>query len=230
MNHPRFPFISILIATMLLFGDMPFAAAQKNNAKSKSNAVTEEHHDNLNKRDAKGRKQGIWFNRQEPLRGEPGYMEFGSYQDDRKTGLWYKLDDLARLMAIENFTKGVLNGESQYYDKGRLVCIGNYRGLNPDSKFDSFYVTNPLTYLDSMVVIPSERGSLKHGLWRYYDPLTGQLKLEEEYQVDDLIRKKEFFISSTEDSSYIKKREDELPHNQHPRGIKPSHKPPKYSY
>ncbi len=209
---------------------LPAEAQINHQSNNKDNTPREEHQDSLNKTDGQNRKQGMWFYSHEALRGEPAYMEFGSYQDGRKSGLWYKVDKFGQLMAIENFSNNVRNGTSQYYQNGRLVCTGNYRGLNPDNKFDSIYVTNPITYLDTLVIVPSEKGSLKHGTWRYYNPVTGQLEREEEYQVDDLISSKRFTIASTLDSNYIKKREAELPHNKFPKGIKPSHKPPKYTY
>lgn len=42
--------------------------------------------DTLNRVDVNGKKQGIWVNRVEALRGEPGYEEEGYYLDDRKRG------------------------------------------------------------------------------------------------------------------------------------------------
>ncbi len=207
-----------------------FAQQKSKTHQPASVSKKETNDDNLNKKDSKGKKQGMWLNKQEAAMGEPAYMEFGSYQDDRKTGMWYKIDFMGRIQSLENYSKGVLNGQSQYYNKGQLVCIGHYRGLNPDNKFDTFYVTIPETHLDSLVILPSERGTLKHGLWRYYDPSSGQLTLEEEYQVDELIRSKKYYISETKDSVYINKRKADLPHNKTPKGLKPSHKPPKYTY
>lgn len=192
---------------------------------------TDDHHDGLNQVDQHNLKQGTWFTNHKALRGEPAFMEFGNYSDNQKSGLWYKLDDNGQLMAIQNYRKGVLDGQSQFYENGKLVCIGTYRGLNPDTKYDSIWVTDPGTQLDSLVVVPSERGSLKHGLWRYYDPLTGQLTMEEEYQVDDLLYRKRFEVVSTQtDSLYIRNIQKNMPHNKYPNGIKSKHKQHKYIY
>ena len=172
----------------------------------------------------------MWYYEAEALRGEPAYKEFGSYKDDARTGLWYKLDKEDQLMAIENYKKGVLNGEVQYYTKGKLSCIGHYRGLNPDNKLDSVWVTDPVTYTDTMVIVPTERGSLKHGRWRYYDPITGKLTREEEYQVDNLISEKEYEFVSKSDSLIIERRKANLPHMTNPSGKNPRRRTPKYTY
>jgi antitoxin component YwqK of YwqJK toxin-antitoxin module len=176
--------------------------------------VKKETDDSLNRTDDRKQKQGTWFYKREALRGEPAYSEFGNYKDDRKTGHWIKLDGENRLVSIENYTRGALNGESQYYENGKLICIGHYRGLNPDNKVDSIWVTDPLTYEEVLVMVPTERGSMKHGLWRYYDPNTGQLTREEEYQIDDLIFTKDFQFTATTDSTRLKKRIENMPHNK----------------
>lgn len=146
----------------------------------------------LNKRDAQNRKQGTWFIKKEAIHGEPAYMTFGSYVDDKKQGLWYKLDAHGELESIQNYNSGELNGTSRYYEQGRLVCIGNFRSLNSDQKLDSIWVTDPVTTYQKLVVVPSEQGTVRHGLWRYYDFESGQLIKEERYQIDELISSKDF--------------------------------------
>lgn len=155
----------------------------------------------LNRKDTQGRRQGLWYIEKEAFRGNEGYIAFGRYVDSKKQGLWYRMDQLGRLISIKNFSNGVLNGTSQYYQKGNLVCIGNFRGLNPENEFDSIWVRNPISGYDTLVAIPSEKGSVKHGLWRYYSPVTGQLIAEEKYQVDNLLSRKEFQQKVTDSSS-----------------------------
>jgi len=191
-----------------------FVAFAQNRKATVKPARTEEQKDNLNKTDAQNRKQGLWFYKREARLGEPLYYEYGNYQNDRKTGLWTKLDAEQSLMATENYTRGVLNGTAQYYERGRLVCIGHYRGLNQDYKYDSVAVTDPITLIDSIVVVPTDIGYTKHGLWRYYDAATGQMTREEEYQVDNLIREKEFHHYSKSDSAAVQQRQEQFPHNK----------------
>lgn len=200
--------------SVALTGSWSLFAQQSSKKNARPPAKKEEKKDNLNKTDASNRKQGLWFYRHEARMGEPLYYEYGNYRDDRKTGVWTKLDSEQQLQAIEHYYLGVLNGTAHYYEKGRLVCIGNYRGVYSANKHDSIWVTNPTTYEDTLVALPPETGSSRHGIWRYYDPETGQMTMEEEYQVDDLIYRKEFHHISKEDSIRIKRRNDNLPHNR----------------
>lgn len=157
--------------------------------------------ENLNKTDSKKRKQGMWFYRIPAKFGDPGYMEFGSYKDNQKTGIWYKLSSDAQLMAIENYKKGLLDGQAQYFENGKLAIIGNYRGIYSKYAYDTFNVIHPETMLDTLVVVPSERGTTKHGTWRYYNPMSGHLVREEEYQVDLLLKEQDFTLPTVKEKS-----------------------------
>lgn len=158
----------------------------------------------LNQIDNRGERQGLWYIDQKEIRGQEGYISFGEFLNDKKQGLWYRMDHLGRLISIRTFSDGALNGTAQYYQNGNLVCIGNFRGLNPKYKIDSIWVVNPVTGYDTMVMIPSEKGTVKHGLWRYYNPVSGQLIAEEKYQVDVLLYRKEFKEQPVTDSLYYK--------------------------
>lgn len=173
--------------------------------------------DNLNKTDKFKNKQGLWYIKVEAIHGEPTYTTFGNFENDKKQGLWYKLDEFGQLKAIETFRHGQLNGNAQYYQHGNLTTIGNYRSLEQSKQLDSIWTTNPITFQDTLIVIPSEYGYVKHGLWRYYDPITGQLISEETYQVDNLIHKTEYHTTSKNDSIYISKKIEALPHNKYPK-------------
>lgn len=191
--------IIISLATVLI--GSPFVFSQnKKEKKALAQTVSEQPKDNLNKVDSKNQKQGLWFFMHEARMGEPRHYEYGNYKDDKKTGIWTKLDNEQQLAATENYQNGVLNGTAQYYEEGHLSCIGNYRGLNQNQTYDSIWVTDPTTLIDSMVVLPTEIGHTKHGIWRYYNINTGHLMREEEYQVDYLIYEKDFRYISTEDS------------------------------
>jgi antitoxin component YwqK of YwqJK toxin-antitoxin module len=175
-------------------------------AKKQSDSTHQE--STLNRTDFNNRKQGTWFFKHPARMGEPAYAEFGNYQDDLKTGLWYKVDADGVILASENYQRNVLHGTAQYYKNGRLVCVGTYRGLNPDNKFDSIEVVDINTGEVYLAVVPSERGTTKHGIWRYYDPVTGHMIREEEYQIDDLIYSNEFTHATRADSAKVTKREE----------------------
>jgi hypothetical protein len=168
-----------------------------------------------NLKDGQGKPQGFWYVQHEARMGEPPFTEFGSYDHGRKTGLWYKVDAEGSLVAVERYANNTLHGESKYFESGRLAVTGIYRGLNPAQDYDTIWVPDPVTGVEKPVVISTERGSLRHGLWRYYDTQTGRLAREEEYQVDDLIAKKVFGLTG-EDSAYYRTRTSNLPHNRNP--------------
>lgn len=165
---------------------------------------------NLNRLDAKQRKQGMWFYDHPVHFGDPGYYEFGTYIDDRKNGLWYTMSKERLLMSIENYKMGELDGPAQYFENGRLVMVGNYRGIFTPYADDTFWVKDPYTLADTMVVTPAERGHTKHGLWRYYDAETGHLIMEREYQVDIILSEKKFSVPEGMKSAPV--QAPKLPH------------------
>lgn len=175
----------------------------------------------INKTDANNRRQGAWYIKTDAYMGEPTTISTGSYIDGRKYGTWYNFDSEWRPISILKYYKGVLNGESQYFENGKLVCVGNWRGLNPDETHDTIWVYDPSDDLDYEVVVPTERGTLKHGIWKYYNGETGQLTKMEEYQVGERIKFKEFKPQLDISEEKRKKLEAQLPHNQKNRKTQP---------
>jgi len=178
----------------------------------------------LNQQDASGRKNGLWWETVAAVRGEPAYSAFGSYDHGLKIGPWYRINEVGDLDAIENYRFNVLNGEVKYFEQGRLVCVGHYRGLNPSQAYDTILVVHPVTGEEKLVSVPTERGALRHGLWQYYDQATGRLTREEEYQVDERISSRTFEIAPR-DSAYYRQREKLMPHNRHDYYKPPKGKP-----
>jgi len=193
--------IQYIVCTATLSGCfVAFGQNKKTVNKAETSVRDEGKKDNLNKIDNQNRKQGLWFYKHEARMGEPLTYEYGQYINDKKEGVWTTLDAEQRLLSTENYNKGVLNGTSQYYEKGRLVCIGNYRGLDQSKEYETITVTDPDTYNDTLVTVRTDIGYTKHGIWRYYNAVTGQMTREEEYQVDNLIFSKEYHFVSTADS------------------------------
>ncbi|HTO14179.1 MAG TPA: hypothetical protein VLZ83_00285 [Edaphocola sp.] len=196
LKNPIFSTI-IIVCVCLLMGQKNQIYAQTNKAKVQNQTKnkiepTPAADDNLNKSDSKNRKQGMWFYNRASQFGDPSYYEFGAYKDDMKTGLWYKLSKDQELISIENYKFNVLDGTAQYYENGKLTTIGNYRGIYTSNKYDTVLVIDPMTTEATYVVVAAEKGYTKHGLWRYYNPISGQLTMEREYQVDILLKEKKF--------------------------------------
>lgn len=181
----------------------------------------------LNKRDSKGVKQGMWLNRISEKRGEPAYSEFGNYLHGQKNGLWYKVNTQGDLVAIENYKKDVFDGEVKYFTNGQVTTVGRFRGLNPDVLVDTIMVEDPVKQTQTLVPIKSDVGSVRHGTWRYYNESTGMIIKVEEYQIDNLIYE-EYFKYSREDSLRLMKRMKNMPDPNISRNNIPTKK--KHSY
>jgi antitoxin component YwqK of YwqJK toxin-antitoxin module len=139
--------------------------------------------DTLNRVDRQGKKQGIWVNHMESLRGEPGYEEEGYYVDDRKEGAWRLFNLMGDMVGKENYHWGFKDGVCQYFSKhGDLVLEQGWKALNPDKVYDTIIVED-VDKLDTYhkVVVKNEGASLKHGTWKYYDSETGTLVRTENY-------------------------------------------------
>jgi antitoxin component YwqK of YwqJK toxin-antitoxin module len=153
--------------------------------------------------------------------GEDAYTEWGSFDHGIRTGVWYRFDSEGEVASIERYRLGMLDGEAKYFERGRLVSVGHYRGLNPGYAFDTIYVVDPVTDVEYKRVISTDRGTVKHGLWQYYDQETGRLVRELDYQIDEVVARKDFTIAAI-DSAWYKRREAAMPHNQ-----KRYYKPPR---
>lgn len=169
--------------------------------------------DDINKLDGNGNRHGTWLLSQAGRMGENSFSEFGVYEHGIKTGVWYKVDGEGELMSVETFKNNVLDGEVKYYDRGKLSSIGHYIGLNPAQPYDTFYVTDPVTDAEVRRIIATERHTMRHGMWRFYDTDNGRLVREEDYQVDELIFQKDYELSK-EDSLYYAQRQLKMPHTK----------------
>lgn len=169
--------------------------------------------DSINQYNSKKQKTGFWiYDAKESLDGF-SYNEIGYYENDKKQGKWIKYDGLGRLIAIENYRNDVLDGESLYFEKGALSLKANFRGLNSDNLYDTFLLIHPVSLEEYQVVVATEKGTTRHGIWKYYNPKVGSVIRMEEYQVDSLIRHFDYYISEKEDPEEIQKVMQEMPHN-----------------
>ncbi len=174
-----------------------------------------------NQRDAAGKAHGLWYVHQEALRGEPELTSFGAYDHGLRTGIWYVSNAQGNIVSIESFKQGVRDGKVQYFENGKLICIGHYRGVYAQNEKDTVHLIDPISLDEYWVSVNTERGSVKHGNWRFYDELSGNLTKEEFYQMDELIFKKDFIVSQA-DSIRYERRNRLLPHSGN--GLQPASK------
>ncbi len=144
--------------------------------------------DTLNATDAKGQKQGKWIVRYDAVRGEPGYEEEGQYIDNRREGTWRRYTLMSDLIAIENYRWGNKDGICQYFNGlGELLREESWRAINPDKIYDTLDVedvNHPETY--RTVIVKNEGAGVKHGTWKFYDPVRGTVVKTETYVVGKL--------------------------------------------
>jgi hypothetical protein len=143
--------------------------------------------DTLNCVDMKGQKQGPWVVRVEDQRGERGYEEEGYYRDGHKEGTWRRYSLQGDLIALENYRWGFLDGRNVYFNYvGELVREESWRAIDPQNPYDTVDVLDPN---DPSRVIRKEivkitSVSVKHGLWKYYDPFRGTIERTEQWHMD----------------------------------------------
>lgn len=139
--------------------------------------------DTLNAVDQQDRKQGKWIHRYEEVRGEPGFEEEGEYVDGRKEGKWRKYTLMGDLIAIENYRWGYKDGVSQYFNAlGELLREESWKALNPDKQYDTLDIED-VDKLNSYkrVIVKNEGAGIRHGSWKYYDPISGFVDKTEIY-------------------------------------------------
>lgn len=147
------------------------------------------HGDSINKVDMSDRKQGKWVERFPALRGNPGYEEEGYYLDDLKVGTWKTYNLMGDKIAEETFRYGNKDGRCRYFTVAGLVREEYWRAPRKLEKqqLDTILVQDPGDpNLYKKVVVKMEGQSMRHGTWRYFDPVYGRVIAEEKYVLDVL--------------------------------------------
>jgi antitoxin component YwqK of YwqJK toxin-antitoxin module len=145
--------------------------------------------DTINKVDKKNLKQGKWVLRTEELRGEPGFEEEGIFKDNLKEGIWRKYNLQGDPIGFETYLHGGKDGLQQYYSPlGELIREESWRGFNPDAPYDTIavYGTGSNEIIDYKIV-KAQQYSVKHGIWKYYETVTGRLLKTEEWKTNNLV-------------------------------------------
>jgi len=161
--------------------------------------------DTLNKVDNKGMKQGKWVMHYDGVREEPGFEEEGVYVNNRKEGGWRVYSLEGDLTGLENYRWGNKEGVCQYFNKaGELIREEGWRAMNPDKAYDTLEIED----IDNLnhyrtVIVKNEGVAIKHGAWKFYDPLTGMIIRTETYTLGK--RELPKSASTTDSASTVKK-------------------------
>lgn len=148
--------------------------------------------DTLNCVDAKGLKQGRWVIKVDDLRGERGYEEEGTFENNKREGTWRRYSLEGDLLAVENYRWGNKNGKNVYFSNmGDPLREESWKAVNPDNPYDTVpvYDVNDPTKIVGSEVVKLEGFSLKHGTWRFYDPLSGHIERTETWFLDKPAKK-----------------------------------------
>ena len=143
--------------------------------------------DTLNCVDVKGKKQGPWIIKVGDLRGERGYEEEGVFEDGHKIGTWRKYSLQGDVIAVENFRWGHKDGRNYYFTyAGQLDREEIWRAIDPKNPFDTVDVLDPNdpSIVLRKEIIKIESASVKHGTWKYYDPMSGTIVSTEEWHMN----------------------------------------------
>ncbi len=128
----------------------------------------------VNQTDAKGMKQGLW----EEI--APAGTSKGTYTNNQKEGCWSSYAQDGKLIRIENFTIGLLNGIVVDIDpRGFLVGEAYYENnlLEGTSK-KYYYGTNPASIIEYV------HGKINGKKKIYYENSAGKIMEESEYKDD----------------------------------------------
>ena len=139
--------------------------------------------DTINRVDKFNRKQGPWWFRYEEVRGEPGFEEEGYFYNDKKQGPWKKFSLMGDLIAREYFIAGHRDGQQLYYNRmGDLIREESWKAIDPAHPYDTIMVPD-IDYPESMIkkIIKHEAAEIKHGVWKYYDPVMGTVTRTETF-------------------------------------------------
>lgn len=145
--------------------------------------------DTLNRVDQSGLKQGPWVVHVDDLRGERGYEEEGYFHNNKKEGIWRRYSLEGDLIAMEQYRWGYKNGINRYFNyQGEPVREESWRAIDPKNPYDTvpvFDVNDPNKVV-RMEIVRVDAASVKHGVWKYYDPFKGNVEKTERWVMDKL--------------------------------------------
>lgn len=141
--------------------------------------------DTINCIDKNGMKQGRWKLEVPALRGERAYEEEGLFMNGKKEGTWRKFSLMGDLLAVENYRWGLKDGISRYFTIAGLEREEGWRAMNPAKQFDTIDVQDVLNPNKIETVIVKTTGNaMKHGRWRYFNAMTGEIIKTEHWFLD----------------------------------------------
>lgn len=171
-----------------------------------------ENGDTINKLDQNNIQHGRWVIDHEARYDEPGSMEVGNFENGVRVGNWRTYTLKGQIETNENYKKGLKDGEARYYEEGQLICVGHYLALNAKQAYDTVMVEDAVTSELKAIKIKTDVGSIRHGVWTFYDPRTKKINRVVEYQADEVVYDKTYTNLTKADSTYFLTRAKSFPH------------------
>ena len=144
--------------------------------------------DTINCVDMNDLRQGKWVLKVPVIRGEPGYEAEGMYKNGKQEGLWRRYSLQGDLIALENYRWGYKDSIQQYFHmNGGLMEQQSWKAANPEKPTEMVEVydlNDPKKVF--LVEVKIEGNTMKHGIWKYYDPFTGRMEKQENYILNKL--------------------------------------------
>jgi len=82
---------------------------------------------------------------------------------------------------------GLKNGKCQYFTINGIEREEYWRASNPNKQYDTIDVADPLVPNKyEKVIVKVDGTSLKHGTWKYYNPMYGTVTHTEKWVLDNL--------------------------------------------
>ena len=126
--------------------------------------------------------------------------------------------DIAQIETVTPYTgdyNTVVDQGQREVNQGYMPDI---KPLNKDlADYDTVVIVDPISQRETLKAVATEKGTVRHGLWKYYDSRTGKMIKEEDYQADQMIYQHRFDLTK-EDSLRTQQQIKNLPHSKEDKG------------
>lgn len=124
----------------------------------------------VNQKDAKGRKQGIW---KKPYETSKAFVYVGQFKDDRPIGTFTYYYESGKTKVIMDFWKdGKTSYSRMYHESGYLMARGKYLNKEKDSTWVQYDDRGIISYQEDY-----KKGKLDGQRVVFYEPSNGKYKV-----------------------------------------------------
>jgi len=125
----------------------------------------------INKKDAQGRKQGVW---KKPYKSSSAFEYIGQFKDDKPVGKFVYFYQSGKTKAKMNFGENGVTTALMYHESGYLMAKGKYIDQKKDSTWVQYDDRGVISYQEDY-----KNGELHGQRVIFYEPIAGQYKVME---------------------------------------------------